>query len=92
MAYRLNETRDELHIHIYILGDKKNCSLRRYIWVPTTYVLFEAFKVCCKYISFIVVLFDLWNSCKRLQNFSHIWNHGFIFWVLKKAVAWRQHF
>ena len=25
-----NETRDELHIHIYILGDKKNCSLRRY--------------------------------------------------------------
>ena len=28
MAYRLNETRDELHIHIYILADKKNCSLR----------------------------------------------------------------
>ena len=29
-AYRLNETRDEFHIHIYILGDKKNCSLKRY--------------------------------------------------------------
>ena len=30
IAYRLNETHDELHIHIYILDDKKNCSLRRY--------------------------------------------------------------
>ena len=45
MAYRLNETRDELHIHI--LGDKNNCSLRRYFWVPTTYVSDEAFRVYC---------------------------------------------
>ena len=92
MVYRLNQTRDELHIHIYILGDKKNCSLRRYFWVPTNYVLVAALKVCCKDISFIVMLFDLWNSCKRLQNSSHICNHGFIFLVLKKAVSLRQHF
>ena len=71
-AYRLNETGNELHI----LGDKKNCSLRRFFRVPTTYVLVEAFKVCCNDISFIVVLFDLRNSCKRLQIFSHICNHG----------------
>ena len=66
--------------------DKKICSLRRYFSVPTTYAIVEAFKVFCKDISFIVVLFDLWNSCKRLQNFSHICNYGFIFWVLKKRL------
>ena len=92
MVYRLNQTRDELRIHIYILGDKKNCALRRYFWVPTTYVLVAAFKVCCKDISFIVVLFDLWNSCKRLQNSSHICNHGFIFLVLKKPSHWDSTF
>ena len=43
MAYRLNETRDELQIHIYILGDTKNCSLRRHFLVYTIYVLVEAF-------------------------------------------------
>ena len=32
-----------------------------------------------------MVLFDFWNLCKRLQNFSHICNRGFIFWVLKKS-------
>ena len=45
-------------------------------------MLVESFKVCCKDISSIVVLFDLWNLCKRLQNFSHI-----CFWMLKKAVS-----
>ena len=92
MVYRLNQTRDELHIHIYILGDKKNCSLRRCFWVPTTYVLVAAFKVRCKDISFIVLLFDLCRSCKRLQNSSHICNQGFIVLALKKAVSLRQHF
>ena len=46
----------------------------------------EAFKVCCKDISLIVVLIDLWNLCERLQNFSHICNHGFIFWMLKNCL------
>ena len=45
--------------------------------------------MCCKDINFIVELFDLWNSCKCLQNFSHICNYGFIFWVLEKAVSLR---
>ena len=43
--------------------------------------------MCYKDISFIVVLFDLWTSCKRLQNSRHICKHGFIFLVLKKAVS-----
>ena len=30
MVHRLNETRDELHIHIYILGGKKNCLMSTY--------------------------------------------------------------
>ena len=94
MAYRLNETRDELHIDINIFGDKKNCSVRRYFWVPTctTYVLVETFKVCCKDISLIVVLIDLWNSCKRLKNFSHICNHGFYILDAQKTASLRQHF
>ena len=72
MAYRLKETRDELHI--YILGDKKNCSVRRYFWVPTSYVLVEAFEVCYKDISFIVVFFFIYgirvNVYKTLAIFA----------------------
>ena len=56
-------------IYIFIFWViKKNCSLGRYFWVPTTYVLAEVFKLCCKDISFIVVLFDLWYSCKRWKK------------------------
>ena len=46
MVYRLNETRDEPHIHI--LGGKKNCSMKRYFWVPTTFLLVAAFKCVAK--------------------------------------------